>query len=325
MKFFRTLPVAICVAIAALALTQGKASAGLVGFSLPFGANSANSGSFLLGGHAGYNWQQGQAVYGFETDLQAVHLNSVMNDNLMSRGVPAPNSFAQTSATINWYGTLRGRIGWAQGPWLLYGTGGLAYGEVGLSSAFGTLGFATQLQLTDDRVGWVAGVGAEYLVRPDLSVGISYQYVDLGTLNAASAMSAPLRLSQATSMHAQFQAVMAGLSWRFAAQPTGPWAGGYAGVHTGGAWGNDANAVYNSSFLALPSDIRLKRDIALVGRRGDGLGVYSFKYLWSDTTYVGVIAQEVALIHPEAVAHDALSGYLAVDYGRLGMAMMTVR
>jgi hypothetical protein len=47
------------------------------------------------------------------------------------------------------------------------------------------------------------------------------------------------------------------------------------------------------------------------------LGIYRFKYLWSDVTYVGVMAQEVALIHPEAVARDALSGYLAVDYSRL--------
>jgi hypothetical protein len=41
---------------------------------------------------------------------------------------------------------------------------------------------------------------------------------------------------------------MAGFSWRFAAEPTaGPWAGGYGGVHVGGAWGNDASALYNSS------------------------------------------------------------------------------
>ena len=257
MKFFRTLPVAICLAIAALALMQGKANAGLPGLpSLPFGANSANSNSFLLGGHAGYNWQQGQAVYGFETDLQALHLNSVMTDNLMfapPTAVPPP-SFAETAGTINWYGTLRGRIGWAQGPWLLYGTGGLAYGEVGLSSAFGTFGVATHLQLRDDKVGWVAGVGAEYLVRPDLSIGLSYQYVDLGTLSGASAATfAGVTVNQAASTHAQFQAVMAGLSWRFAAQPVaGPWAGGYAGVHIGGAWGNDASALYNSSRVLLP-------------------------------------------------------------------------
>ena len=72
-----------------------------------------------------------------------------------------------------------------------------------------------------------------------------------------------------------------------------------------------------STRILLISDACLKREIALVGRRSDGLGIYRFKYLWSDVTYVGVMAQEVALIHPEAVARDALSDYLSVDYSRL--------
>ena len=55
------------------------------------------------------------------------------------------------------------------------------------------------------------------------------------------------------------------------------------------------------------SDARLKRDIALVGRRDDGLGLYRYRYLWSDTVYVGVMAQEVALIHPDAVVRDPLT------------------
>jgi hypothetical protein len=71
------------------------------------------------------------------------------------------------------------------------------------------------------------------------------------------------------------------------------------------------------------SDIRLKRDIALVGRRGDGLGIYRYRYLWSDTVYIGVMAQEVALIHPDAVVHG-LDGYLRVDYSRLGTHLMTL-
>jgi hypothetical protein len=37
------------------------------------------------------------------------------------------------------------------------------------------------------------------------------------------------------------------------------------------------------------------------------------------------MAQEVALVHPEAVVRDALSGYLAVDYGRLGLSLMTLQ
>ncbi|MGB6398996.1 MAG: hypothetical protein WBF73_25435, partial [Bradyrhizobium sp.] len=43
-----------------------------------FGANSASASSWLAGAHAGYNWQRGAVVFGFETDLQATHLNSSM-------------------------------------------------------------------------------------------------------------------------------------------------------------------------------------------------------------------------------------------------------
>ena len=63
------------------------------------------------------------------------------------------------------------------------------------------------------------------------------------------------------------------------------------------------------------SDIRLKRDIAVIGRLDSGLGLYRYRYLWGDTVYVGVMAQEVALIRPEAVVRDAwmiISGWTIV-------------
>ena len=71
------------------------------------------------------------------------------------------------------------------------------------------------------------------------------------------------------------------------------------------------------------SDTQLKRDIVLIGRPDDGLGLYRYRYLWSDTVYVGVMAQEVALIRPDTIVRDALDDYLKVDYGRLGMRLMT--
>jgi hypothetical protein len=96
----------------------------------------------------------------------------------------------------------------------------------------------------------------------------------------------------------------------------------YAGGHVGGAWGNDLNANYFDS-PPVPSDARLKRDITLVARLDDGLGLYRYRYLWSDTVYVGVMAQEVALLHPDAIVRDALDAYLRIDYGRLGLRLMT--
>jgi hypothetical protein len=60
----------------------------------------------------------------------------------------------------------------------------------------------------------------------------------------------------------------------------------------GGGWGpNPANL----------SDIRLKRDIERFGRLDNGLSLYRYRYLWSDIEYVGVMAQEVAEIRPDAV------------------------
>ena len=343
--FRRSLAIA-CAATVALGLARGEANAGAEFAQIPSGSGSGNANGWAAGGHAGYNWQQGMAVFGFETDLQATRLHAVPDGMLAFAPFPGCNcpgalaagtAFAQTTGSIDWYGTVRGRLGIAAGPWLVYDTAGLAYGNVNLSSKFGFSSvlpagspFSTNLLVTETKTGWVAGAGFEYLVRPNVSVGLSYQYVDLGSLSgtssaAGTAFFTPVTLTQLASAHAQFQTVMASLSWQFAPQPaSGPWAGAYVGGRAGGAWGNNTSGVYNSDVFF--SDLRLKRDIALVGRRrDDGLGIYSFKYLWSDATYVGVMAQEVALIHPEAVVRDALSGYLAVDYGRLDLPLMMLK
>jgi hypothetical protein len=71
-----------------------------------------------------------------------------------------------------------------------------------------------------------------------------------------------------------------------------------------------------------PSDIRLKRDIAPLRRLDNGLGLYRFRYLWSDVAYVGVMAQEVEQIRPDAVMRGA-DGYLRVNYDALGLKFQT--
>jgi len=70
------------------------------------------------------------------------------------------------------------------------------------------------------------------------------------------------------------------------------------------------------------SDVRLKRDIVLLERLSNGIGLYRYRYVWSDTIYVGVIAQEVATIVPDAVSLAA-DGYLRVDYSRIGLQLHT--
>jgi hypothetical protein len=66
------------------------------------------------------------------------------------------------------------------------------------------------------------------------------------------------------------------------------------------------------------SDIALKHDVVLLGRLANGLGYYRFSYLGSSKAYVGVIAQEVQDVMPEAVTRGQ-DGYLRVHYDRLGL------
>jgi hypothetical protein len=66
----------------------------------------------------------------------------------------------------------------------------------------------------------------------------------------------------------------------------------------------------------------LKHDIALLGHLDNGLGFYRFSYNGTDKAYVGVMAQEVQTVVPEAVVRGA-DGYLRVSYDRLGLQFQT--
>jgi hypothetical protein len=71
-----------------------------------------------------------------------------------------------------------------------------------------------------------------------------------------------------------------------------------------------------------PSDIELKHDVVKLGSLASGIGIYRFQYNWSDQVYVGVIAQEVTAVRPDAVLRGP-DGYLRVDYRRLGVRFQT--
>ena len=73
---------------------------------------------------------------------------------------------------------------------------------------------------------------------------------------------------------------------------------------------------------ATPSDVRLKRGMRCVARLENGIGLYRYRYLWSDVEYVGVLAQEVADVVADAVVRGN-DGYLRVRYEQLGLSLMT--
>jgi hypothetical protein len=63
------------------------------------------------------------------------------------------------------------------------------------------------------------------------------------------------------------------------------------------------------------SDQRLKKNVARLGTRSDGLGVYEFEYIWGGGRQIGLMAQEVAILYPDAIGESG--GYMTVDYGKV--------
>jgi outer membrane immunogenic protein len=121
--------------------------------------NTAGEPSGLMGGgQVGYNWQSGQFVFGAETDIQFSG---------------ADDTFAPWKFANPWFGTLRGRVGYAFNNILVYGTLGLAYGEL--------KGTFLALDETRTEVGWAGGVGAEYGFTPNWSAKVEYLYMDLAS------------------------------------------------------------------------------------------------------------------------------------------------
>jgi hypothetical protein len=101
--------------------------------------------------------------------------------------------------------------------------------------------------------------------------------------------------------------------------------GGGGGFRVGGGGGARVGGGGGEGFRGgggRRSDIRLKHDIILLGHLDDGIGFYRFAYNGSDKPYVGVMAQEVQAIRPDAVTRGA-DGYLRVSYARLGLKFET--
>jgi len=118
--------------------------------------NPTNPSGFSGGVQAGYNWQSGPIVFGVEGDLQATG---------------ADDTFAPWKFSNPWFGTVRGRVGYAVNNILFYGTGGLAFGEL-RGETFG-------LSESHTTAGWTAGVGAEFGLAQNWTAKIEYLYVDL--------------------------------------------------------------------------------------------------------------------------------------------------
>jgi outer membrane immunogenic protein len=208
--------------------TTGAFSDALTDTVLAAAATKFDLNGVIGGGQIGYNWQRSNWVFGLEADIQgsgekgsttsvcagaapsllttAAAVNSACA--LGHFGDTAPFNVAALPVTnslsenIDWFGTVRGRIGPTITPTILaYVTGGLAYGEVKSTDTVsgtiitgapnGTNGPTTLVPVSatfgnsSTRVGWTLGAGIEGVISGNWTAKLEYLYIDLGNVSGS--------------------------------------------------------------------------------------------------------------------------------------------
>jgi outer membrane immunogenic protein len=172
---------------------NGKTDVTFLPTEAGFGAANTSLNSdpqgVIGGAQIGYNWQTGAFVAGLEADIQGSGIKGDAAKGVLSFPSLAalPGSLLTTREKLSWFGTARGRLGITVAPaFLLYATGGLAYGQVENSAntqfSSGADNFPASVSTT--RVGWTVGAGGEWMFAPGWSAKFEYLYMDLGKSSA---------------------------------------------------------------------------------------------------------------------------------------------
>ena len=211
----------------------------------PVGSGSTSDSNLnggLFGGQIGYNWQMSNWVLGLETDAQwtgqrgsATAICGATSAVIAGPCLPGltfvPAAAIGTVATLDqkleWFGTFRGRAGFAVVPSILvYATGGAAYGSI--KTNLGLAGFTpngTPIVVagssSDTRFGWTVGGGIEGKFAPNWSAKLEYLYMDLGTVSSTAVLPTATGLGIAASLNSRVtdNIFRGGINYHFAAGP----------------------------------------------------------------------------------------------------------
>jgi outer membrane immunogenic protein len=136
----------------------------------------------LFGGQAGYNWQRGNFVGGFEIDYSFASLKDSQSVDFYIRCLF--DGTLNLEKKIDALASARARAGFLIGPDLyLYGTGGIGWARTKGSLSACEEGDCLTLSSAENHFGWVAGAGGEYRLWQNVSLGVTYLHYDFGTTN----------------------------------------------------------------------------------------------------------------------------------------------
>lgn len=131
----------------------------------------------IYGLHLGYNFQRGSMVFGIEGAFNGTNIDGVLEKSSLNGGTYT------LKRKLDWYSTLTGRLGYAQGPTLFYGLGGLAWGKHKTTES--VIGDDEVADFSDSfsktQTGWTAGLGMEYAFNDRFSARIEYAHVGFGS------------------------------------------------------------------------------------------------------------------------------------------------
>jgi outer membrane immunogenic protein len=214
----------------------------VTGFA-PFSTSQSMDG-WVFGGQAGYNWQFNHNwIFGVEADLEATGQRGTAALPGLAIGPICPVStnivICTTTTTtgsveqkLPWLGTARARLGFLPADrWMLYVTGGLAFGEIETNAAVSTTtsfssvnGAPIGVPVTTTaaasanttRAGWTVGGGSEWVISGPWTAKVEYLYVDLGNVsNNFTFAGLPGAPVVTTSSHVTDNIVRVGVNYRF--------------------------------------------------------------------------------------------------------------
>jgi outer membrane immunogenic protein len=195
------------------AATSLPACAAITGVVSDCRANgNANSNGLAGGLQAGFNFQSGHFIWGFEGDV-TWRGSSVGKATF----VPAFGAIQQFTENNDWLITLRPRIGFAYYRAFIYATGGAALSSVSHTVAFqdpsGVLAPLTEHE-SSTRAGWTLGTGVEYVLASHLTFKGEYLFVDLGNVTVTTPAAGGW-FATATQFAEREHILHAGLNYKF--------------------------------------------------------------------------------------------------------------
>ena len=183
---------------------------------VPVSTDLTKLNGVIGGGQAGLNFQARNWVFGIETDFQGSGQKG--SDQFIScpaaigvcSGVDTTDNF---TTRMDWFGTTRGRLGYAWDNWMLYATGGVAYARfTGTATLTCPACDPATISAAKVKAGWVVGGGVEAALAYNWTWKIEYLHADYGTINTTAELPGITNVAETRETD---DIVRAGINYRF--------------------------------------------------------------------------------------------------------------